>query len=149
MRFADFHAGQVIEAGPHEVTEAELLAFAGAWDPQWFHTDAAAAERGPFQGLIASGWHTCAIAMRLAVQTVLADSESYASPGVEQIRWPQPVRPGDRLRWRATVDEVRRSRSQPTLGVLRWRWQLHNQHGAEVLALQATSLFRLTEAPPP
>lgn len=147
MKFAEFYAGQVITAGPYVVDEAEILAFARAYDPQWFHTDVQAAGQGPFGGLIGSGWHTCAMAMRLAADAVLAGSESFASPGVEQIRWPQPVRPGDALRLTATVIEARRSASKPNLGLLRWRWQLHNQHGAEVLELVATSLFNLAATP--
>ncbi|MCW5636179.1 MAG: MaoC family dehydratase [Rubrivivax sp.] len=147
MKFADFHAGQVIEAGPYEVSEEELLRFANAFDPQWFHTDKARAAHGRFQGLIASGWHTCGIAMRLATQAALEGSESFASPGASYVKWPHPVRPGDRLTLRATVIEPRRAKSQATLGLLRWRWQLFNQHGAEVLDLEVTSLFDLTDLP--
>jgi acyl dehydratase len=143
MKFADFHAGQVITAGPYHLTEAEVLDFARAWDPQWFHTDPEAAAQGRFQGLIASGWQTCGIAMRLIVEAALKGSESFASPGVAYIKWPHPVRPGDDLTLAATVLEVRRSRAQPTLGILRWRWQMRNAAGAEVLDLEATSLFAL------
>ena len=82
MKFAEFHAGQVIELGPYTVDEAEIVDFAQHWDPQWFHTDADAAVEGPFHGLIASGWHSCCIAMRLVAEQVLAGSESYASPGL-------------------------------------------------------------------
>ncbi len=145
MRFEDFHAGQIITGGPHRVGEREILEFARAWDPQWFHADVSAAALGPFAGLIASGWHTCSVAMRLIVSAALAGSEAYASPGVEDIRWPSPVRSGDELRLRAQVLEVRRSKSRAKIGVLRWRWQLHNQDGVEVLELTATSLFRLSE----
>ena len=144
MKFAAFHAGQVIEAGPVDVTTDEVLAFARAHDPQWFHTDADAAGRGRFAGLIASGWHTCAIAMRLVVDAALHDSESFASPGLRSLRWPHPVRPGDTLRLRVEVLEARVSSRRPTLGVLRWRWRLFNQHGVEVLDLEATSLFDLS-----
>ena len=146
MKFAEFHTGQRIEAGPHRVTEAELLSFAAAWDPQWFHTDAEAAAEGPFRGLIASGWHTCGIAMELVVGAALAGSESFASPGLAYVRWPNPVRPDDELKLIAEVIEVRRSESKPRLGILRWRWQLFNQRGLEVLDLEATSLFRLNPA---
>ncbi len=146
MKFAEFHTGQRIEAGPHRVTEAELLSFATAWDPQWFHTDAEAAAEGPFRGLIASGWHTCGIAMQLVVGAALAGSESFASPGLAYVRWPNPVRPDDELKLVAEVIEVRRSESKPRLGILRWRWQLFNQRGLEVLDLEATSLFRLNPA---
>jgi acyl dehydratase len=146
MQFADFHAGQVIEAGPYVLTEAELVQFARAYDPQWFHTDAQAAAQSPFGGLIASGWHTCSIAMRLVVDAVLAGSESFASPGLEHVRWPNPVRPGDALRLVADVIEVRRSEKRTTLGILRWRWQLFNQRELPVLDVEVTSLFKLKPA---
>lgn len=143
MKFAEFQAGQVIAAGPHAVTDEALLRFAREYDPQWFHTEPQAAAKGRFAGLIASGWHTCAIAMRLVTDAALAGSESFASPGIAYVKWPHPVRPGDALRLRATVIEARRAKSQGTLGILRWRWQLFNQHEREVLDLEATSLFDL------
>ena len=143
MKFAEFHAGQKIVNGPATLSEEEIVAFARAYDPQWFHVDATRATDSRWRGLIASGWQTCGIAMRLAVAAALEGSESFASPGVEKIRWPHPVRPGDALSLRATIVEVRRSRRQGSLGILRWRWQLFNQHGAEVLDLDATSLFDL------
>lgn len=143
MKFAEFHVGQVIEAGPYELTEPELLAFAKSWDPQWFHTDPEAAALGPHGGLIASGWQTCGIAMRLAVQAALEGSESFASPGLAYVKWKHPVRAGDRLRLKATVLETRQSASKPELGILRWQWQLFNSAGTEVLDLEATSLFKL------
>ncbi|MDM0107977.1 MaoC family dehydratase [Variovorax sp. J22R24] len=143
MKFADFHAGQAIEAGPYLVTEAEVVQFARAYDPQWFHTDADAASGGPFGGLIASGWHTSAIAMRLVADAALGGSESFASPGLQYLKWPNPVRPGDSLRLVADVVEVRRSEKRSTLGILRWRWRLFNQKELPVLDLEATSLFRL------
>ena len=146
MKFADFHAGQVIEAGPYVLSEAELLQFAQAYDPQWFHVDAQAAAESPFGGLIASGWHTCSIAMKLVVEAALAGSESFASPGLEHVRWPNPVRPGDALRLVADVIEVRRSEKRPTLGILRWRWRLFNQRELMVLDAQVTSLFKLQPA---
>jgi acyl dehydratase len=145
VRFAEFHAGQVIERGPLVLTEEELLSFARANDPQWFHTDPERANAGRWGGLIASGWQTCAIAMRLVVEAALDGSESFASPGLDYVRWPHPVRAGDSLSLRATVVEARRSHSQGRLGILRWRWQLFNQRGIEVLDLQATSLFALGE----
>jgi acyl dehydratase len=143
MKFEEFAPGQVIEAGPYVLSEAELLDFARNWDPQWFHTDPEAAAKGPHGGLIASGWQTCGIAMKLAVQAALEGSESFASPGLTYLKWTHPVRAGDALSLRATVLETRRSASQPTLGVLRWRWQMFNQAGTQVLDLEATSLFKL------
>ena len=143
MIFAELEVGRQIEAGPYAVTADEILHFATRYDPQWFHTNPDAAAEGPFEGLIASGWHSCGIAMRLAVDHILAGSESYASPGISNLRWPAPVRPGDNLTLRVTVLEQRRSASRPELGIIRRRWQLHNQDAVEVLDLEATSMFKL------
>jgi acyl dehydratase len=144
MKFKDFYAGQIIEAGPYTLTQDEVLQFARAYDPQWFHTDVEAAKGSRFGGLIASGWHTCGVAMRLIADAALAGSESFASPGLAYIKWPHPVRPTDTLRVRATVLEVRTSKSQTSMGILRWRWQLYNADQIEVLDLEATSLFDLS-----
>jgi acyl dehydratase len=143
LKFAEFKNGQILQAGPYCVTEQEVITYAKQWDPQWFHTDPLAASKGPFEGLIASGWHTCAVAMRLVADAFLADSESYASPGLSYIKWPHPMRPNDELKLSVTVIEKRSSKSNPTLGILRWRWQMHNQVGHEVLDLEVTSLFKL------
>jgi acyl dehydratase len=143
MKYAEFHPGQVIEAGPYELGEAELIDFAQRYDPQWFHTDPQAAIAGIHGGLIASGWQTCSIAMRLVAEKALHGSESFASPGLAYVKWLHPVRAGDQLHLRATVIETRRSSSKPTLGILRWRWQLFNAAGREVMDLEATSLFNL------
>lgn len=143
MKFAEFHAGQVIELGPYPVDETEIVEFANAWDPQWFHTDTSAAADGPFQGLIASGWHSCCIAMRLVAEQVLAGSESYASPGLKNLKWLHPVRPNDQLSLRLTVIDARRSHKRPGLGVLDWHWQLRNQRDTAVLELEVTSMFKL------
>jgi acyl dehydratase len=148
MKFAQFEAGQVITAGPCEVSEAEIIEFAQRYDPQWFHTDPEASRQGRFEGLIASGWHTCGIAMRLAVDEILAGSESFASPDLKYVNWPAPVRPGDRLTLRVEVLETRRSSKQPQLGILHWRWQLLNQDEVEVLQLEATNLFDLAVESP-
>jgi acyl dehydratase len=143
VNFAQFRAGQVIEAGPYHVLEEEIVEFSRRYDPLWFHTDPVAAAMGRFGGLIASGWHTCAIAMRLAADAALRDSDLIASPGIGYIKWPNPVRPGDSLTLRATVLETRRARANPDLGVLRWRWQLYNADAVEVLDLENTVLFDL------
>jgi acyl dehydratase len=147
MKFAEFHAGQIITAGPCSISKTEIVDFATKYDPQWFHTDVETSNEGRHQGLIASGWQTCGIAMRLAVDHALSGSESFASPGLSYLKWTHPVRPGDTLSLKATVLETRRSQKQPTLGILRWRWQLFNQHNIEVLDLEATSLFDLTNTP--
>jgi acyl dehydratase len=143
VKFADFYAGQVIELGPYQVDQAEIIEFANDWDPQWFHTDVEAAATGPFNGLIASGWHSCGIAMRLVVDHILKDSESFASPGLKNLRWLQPVRPGDSLSLKLSVKEVRRSSKRPELGILEWDWLLNNQHAKAVLEIEVTSMFKL------
>jgi acyl dehydratase len=145
MKFSEFQAGQVLQAGPFHLSKAEVLSFANRYDPQWFHNDPQAAAAGRFGGLIASGWQSCGIAMRLAA-TFLQGSETFASPGIAYIRFPLPVRPGDDLRLSATVLEVRRSEKKPEMGILRWRWQLFNHSDAEVLDLEVTSLFDLSGA---
>jgi acyl dehydratase len=143
MKFAEFYPGQEIEVGPYLVSQQEIIEFAERYDPQWFHTDPAAAANGPFDGLIASGWQSCGIAMRLAVERVLQGSESYASPGLRYLKWLQPLRPGDSVTLRLTVLDVRRSSKRPELGILEWRWRLRNQQAIELLDLEATSMFKL------
>jgi acyl dehydratase len=143
MKFAELTVGRRITLGPVSVDEQEVLAFANKYDQQWFHTDPAQAADGPFQGLIASGWHTCAMAMSLVASNVLKGSESYASPGLAYLRWPNPVRPGDSLTLELTVLEQRVSDSRPWLGIVRWQWVMKRQGGAVVLGLEATSMFRL------
>ena len=143
MKFSEIQLNDVYEAGPESVSEQDIIAFADRYDPQWFHTDPARAQTGPYGGLIASGWQTCGLAMRLAVDAVLTGSDSVGSPGVDALQWQAPVRPGDQLSLRMTVIEKRVSRSRATRGVLRWRWQLRNQDGVQVLSLDATSLFDL------
>lgn len=142
MKFAEFKPEMQIECGSHLVTEEEILAFATKYDPQWFHVDVARAAAGRWNGLIASGWMTCCIAMELVVRTVLAGSESFGSPGVEDLRWENPVRPGDTLRVTVTVLESRVSSSGRN-GIVRWRWEVFAQRNQRVLTLVAVSLFNL------
>ena len=142
MRFQEFQVGQLLRAGPHHVEESEIIAFARAYDPQWFHTDPQRAATGRWHGLIASGWHTCSIAMRLICDGPLQQSESIGSPGLSYLKWLAPVRPGDELRIEATVLETRASPNGRT-GSIRWQWRLLNQDDVAVLDLEATSLFDL------
>ncbi len=144
MKWADFHLGQVLTWGPTSLSAEEIVAFARDWDPQWFHADPVEAARGRFGGLIASGWQTCALAMRMAVESALGGSESFASPGVGFIRWPNPVHAGEALMFRASVIELRRSRSQPNLGILRWGWELLHEDGRAALEMEVTSMFDLS-----
>jgi acyl dehydratase len=144
MTFNEFHTGQQLIYGPATISEAEIVAFATSYDPQWFHVDTARASDGRWGGLIASGWQTCAIAMRLVVDGALRGSESFGSPGLEYLKWLTPVRPGDALTLHADVIEARRSERSTTLGIVRWRWRLLNQADVTTLDLVATSLFDLS-----
>ncbi|OZI40043.1 acyl dehydratase [Bordetella genomosp. 5] len=146
MKFAEFRQGMVIKGGPMVVKEDEILEFARRYDPQWFHTDVQRAAEGRWGGLIASGWHTCAMAMRMAVDAVLHDSESFGSPGLGEVRWRVPVRPNDTLTLHMRVQGARSSSSREDLGIVTWVWVVYNQHDEAVLELDATSLFDLSEA---
>jgi Acyl dehydratase len=145
MKFKDFEVGMVITHPPVVVTQEDMLAFARSYDPQPFHVDEAAAQASRWGGLIASGWLTCGMAMRMACDAALEGSESFGSPGLERLRWPHPVRAGDALRFEATVDSKRVSSSRSDLGILRWTWRLFNQDDVMVLELEATNMFDLGE----
>ena len=145
MRFSELTPGVVVRSPPRIVTSKEIVDFASRYDPQWFHIDAARAREGRWRGLIASGWHTCAIAMELVVQRVLAGSESFGSPGVDSIKWLYPVRPDDSV---ALHFEVLRSSKSPSnrTGILLAKWELWNQNDRQVLTVQGTSLFDIAMA---
>ena len=131
----DFVPGTVYQAGSVQVTEAEIVEFATRYDPQPFHVDAEAARASIYGGLIASGWHTVAMTMRLLVDGVFNGTASMGSPGVDEVRWLLPVRPGDTLSPRAIVLETRPSRSKPDRGVLRFRVEVENQDGALTMSM--------------
>jgi acyl dehydratase len=145
MRFADLTPGRTITTGTCVLSQSGILEFARCYDPQWFHTDPVRAAHGRWQGLIASGWHTCVVAMQLVVAAVLHDSESFGSPGIEDLKWLEPVRPGDELRVILAVLESSVSASGRT-GIIRWRWDVLNQADKIVLTLVATSLFDLASS---
>jgi acyl dehydratase len=142
VKFNDFKEGEIIAAGRRVVTQHEITQFAKVYDPQWFHTDRGRAESSRWKGLIASGWMTCTIAMQLVVANVLHDSECIGSPGLEYLKWPSPLRPDDEVELRCEVLEKRLSRSG-TFGIVRWRWVLSTQTGAQVLDLIVTNFFEL------
>jgi len=142
MKFADLRAGQVLEVGPCVVSEADIIEYARQFDPQPFHIDKEAAAQTRWGGVIASGFHTCSLAMRMMVDHVLKDSESIGSPGLEYVKWPHPVRPDDRLRVQVHVLEKTISKSG-RIGVLRWQWTCLNQENTAVLELAATSFFAI------
>jgi acyl dehydratase len=142
MRYwEDFNVGEVTELGSVDVTEAEVLEFARRYDPQPFHVDREAAADGPFGGLIASGWHTTALFMGMFVRTVLLDAASLGSPGVEEVRWLAPVRPGDRLSGRTTITDSRPSATNPKRGTIFTTNEVRNQDGTVVMTLKARGLF--------
>jgi acyl dehydratase len=141
LYFEDFPPGDVRESPARTVTREEILAFARQFDPQPFHTDDEQAKATIYGGLIASGWHTVAIYMRLMWETFLKDTASLGSPGVDEVRWLRPVRPGDTLRARFTVLEALPSRSKPDRGVVRSLSEVFNQHGEVVMTLRGLGLF--------
>lgn len=128
------------------VTAEEIVAFARDYDPQSFHVDPDAARHGPFGGLIASGWQTAGLMMRLFTRHYLSTVASLASPGIDELRWRVPVRPGDTLRLRATVLEARRSRSKPDRGVVRTETELVNQRDEVVLSMTALNMMAARSA---
>ena len=141
--FEDYLPGTTSQYGPIRVEEADVVDFARRFDPQPFHVDADAAAAGPFGGLIASGWHSCALAMRLLADEYLSPASSLGSPGVDELRWLLPVRPGDLLTLHTTVAEARVSRSKPDRGLVTTRAQLVNQSGDAVLRLVLMNLIRV------
>jgi acyl dehydratase len=137
----DFQVGDTSELGTHTFTEAEIIEFARQFDPQPFHTDPVAARNSIYGGLIASGWHTCAVGMRLMCDSYINRTVSMGSPGVDSVRWLRPVRPGDTLTYRRTVLEARPSNSRPEAGLVRSRWEALNQNGEVVLTMEGWGML--------
>ena len=145
----DFHVGQVREFGRCAVTREAVLAFAREFDPQPFHLDDTAGERSLFGRLSASGWHTCAMAMRMMCDDYLLESSSLGSPGIDGLRWTQPVYPGDTLSARMTTLEARPMASRPKVGLVLSKWEVLNQRHEVVLTMQGWNMFgRRTPALP-
>lgn len=140
--FDDFVVGETFEFGDYEVTEQEIVDFASRYDPQPFHLDPEAARASHFGGLVASGWMTCAVLMRLLCDHFIPRVSSMGSPGVDEVRWLEPVRPGDRLHVRTEVVECRASASKPDRGFMRCRHQLINQHGRVVASVLGLGMYR-------
>ena len=150
LHWEDFVVGQVREFGNYEVTRAAVLDFARQFDPQPFHLDDAAAAKSLFGRLAASGWHTCAMAMRMMCDGYLLQSASLGSPGIERLAWPAPVFPGDVLRMRIVVVETRPLASRPAVGLMRSRSEVLNQNDGIVLTMEGAGFFtRRTPATPP
>ncbi len=139
--FEDYVPGAMFEYGEIRVDEAQIIEFARRFDPQLMHVDPASAAGGRFGGLIASGWHTAAMMMRLVVDNFLPGRASLASPGIDELRWLQPVRPGDVLRVRVSVLEATRSRSKPDRGIVRTLIEVLNQRGEVVMSMKPMNII--------
>ena len=139
--FEDYTPGDVYEFGTITVTESEIIEFAKQFDPQYFHINPEKAIESRFGGIIASGWHTVGLTMRLYVDHYLSHVASLASPGVDEVRWPNPVRPGDTLKVRVTILEARTSRSKPDRGIVRAKIEAINQKEELVLSMVGMSII--------
>jgi len=137
----DFKVGERSEMGRHTFGAEEIIAFARQFDPQPFHTDPQAARESAFGGLIASGWHTCAVGMRLMVDQYIGRTVSLGSPGIEDIRWLRPVRAGDTLTHSRTVTASRASATRAGVGLVKHRWEAVNQAGETVLTMEGWGMY--------
>lgn len=139
--FEDYVSGHVYELGTITVSEAEIIDFARQFDPQYFHVDPEKARASRFGGVIASGWHTASLVMKIYVDRYLSHVAGMASPGVDEIRWPNPVRPGDVLSVRVTVLEARVSRTKPDRGIIRGKIEAFNQRGELAMSMIGLSII--------
>ena len=140
--FEDYVPGSVCEFGTVQLDEADIVGFAKQYDPQNIHADPEAAARGPYHGLIASGWQTASVMMRLLADNYVSKVANMGSPGIDELRWRLPVRPGDSLSIRITVLEANRSRSKPYKGVVRSLVEVLNQNQEVVMSLKSLSMVR-------
>jgi acyl dehydratase len=143
----DFKVGERSEMGRHTFGADEIVTFARQFDPQPFHTDPQAARESAFGGLIASGWHTCAVGMRLMVDQYIGRTVSLGSPGIEDIRWLRPVRAGDTLTYSRTVTASRASATRAGVGLVKHRWEAVNQSGETVLTMEGWGMYGRRPAP--
>jgi acyl dehydratase len=139
--FEDFQPGEVIQVGSYVMPREEIIAFARQFDPQPFHVDDEAARRSIFGGIIASGWHTASVCHRLLVDSLLKVTASMGSPGLDELRWLLPVRPGDEISVRLEVLSLTPSRSKPDRGSIKTRMEVRNQKNELVMTEVATVLF--------
>lgn len=142
LYFEDFPTGSKHSCGSRTLSEAEIIAFAREFDPQPFHIDPEAAKASMFGGIIASGWHTASTAMRLQVDAFLSRSHSLGSPGLDELRWLKPVRPGDTLSLEIEVLEARPSQSKPDRGSVKVAYRMTNQKGELVMTMTGWGMFK-------
>ena len=133
--FEDFSPGWTAEYGPRRVTREEMIGFAAQFDPQPMHLDEEAARGTMLGGLGASGWHTCCVMMKMVADGVLLDSASMGAPGIEEVKWLKPVRPGDSLTVRGSVLAARASQSKPDRGFVNFLWEVFNDRDEKVMTL--------------
>lgn len=141
LHWEDFAPGRVFEHGPRRISREEIVAFAAEFDPQPMHLDEEAARGTMLGGLAASGWHACGILMRMCTDAFVLNSSSRGAPGVDEVKWLLPIRPGDDLQLRATVLETRLSRSRADMGFVRFSFELINQTGAPAVYLTTTMMM--------
>lgn len=141
LHWEDFEVGRTLTLGEKTVTREEIIAFASEFDPQPFHLDEAAAANTMLGGLAASGWHSCAMMMRLMCDGFLVNSSSLGSPGLKEVKWLKPVRPGDTLKAQYTCREARASKSRPGVGICELYYELLNSHGDLVMSWECTQFF--------
>jgi acyl dehydratase len=141
LYFEDLTPGRVFDLGSIEVTEDEIIEFATRFDPQPFHVDPQAGAASHFGGLVASGWHTCALFMRLLVDGIVSQTTSMGSPGMDEVRWAAPVRPGDTLTGTFTIAEALASTSKPDRGIIRSVCEMRNQDGTVVLTMRGMGMY--------
>lgn len=141
LYWEDFEVGRTVALGERRVSRAEIIAFAAEFDPQPFHLDEVAARGSMLGGLAASGWHSCVLLMRMMCDGYLNASSSLGSPGLDEVKWLKPVRPGDTLRAQYTCLESRSSRSRPGVGICKMRYEVFNQSGDLVMSWDCNQFF--------
>jgi acyl dehydratase len=149
LHFEDFEPGTITVYGPRLVTREEIVAFAAEFDPQPMHLDEAAASATLLGGLAASGWHTCCLLMRMIADGFVLDSHSMGAPGVDEVHWLKPLRPGTQIRVRATVLDKRVSQSRPEMGFVRFRYEVLDEHDAVLTTLTSSMMMVRREAEAP
>lgn len=140
--FEDFSVGMSVEMDGPTLSEQDIVQFAKKYDPQPFHVDPERAKDSIYGGLIASGWHTASVCMRMICDAYLLSAASLGSPGLQELRWLKPVRPGDRLKLKMTVEGARASQSKPDRGTVLHRWQVFNQTDDVVMEMTGYGMFR-------
>ncbi len=141
LYWEDFPVGEVMEFGAYEVTKDELIEFASEFDPQPFHLNEEIAKTSLLGGLATSGWHNCAIAMRMMWDGYIHKAASMGAPGVDEVRWKKPVHPGDILSMRRTTLEARRSKSRPDMGLVKFLSEMRNQDGELKMTMEGWAMY--------